>query len=78
MTVGKKKKEGHLGESNLILNINSLEVTHPTTNSPARGLCTFGGCRQGEKWVSAALASRDRGVRILRAGAKTAQAAQQG
>ncbi|KAJ5394027.1 uncharacterized protein N7487_011668 [Penicillium crustosum] len=40
MTVGKKKKEGHLGESNLILNINSLEVTHHTTNSPARGLCT--------------------------------------
>ncbi|KUM62498.1 hypothetical protein ACN42_g4617 [Penicillium freii] len=40
MAAGEKKKEGRLGDSNLILNINSLEVTHPTTNSPARGLYT--------------------------------------
>ncbi|KAJ5783594.1 uncharacterized protein N7518_009271, partial [Penicillium psychrosexuale] len=42
----------------------SLVVTHPTTNSPACGLCAVSssvGVAWGEKWVSAALRSRDQG-----------------
>jgi hypothetical protein len=38
MTVGKEKK-GRLGASNLLLDINSLEVTHSTSSSIGSGLC---------------------------------------